>query len=114
MKIFKQFLVKPMSYSKHRKLRLQQSTRLSPLGKANSTRRNLQSAIQIPTPILSVRFPKTGLPEIMHPQITIDRLLGHTVVQEQGARVARHSLSTIAPVVIEATEEVGITIEVEA
>lgn len=103
-----------MSYSKHRKLRLLQSTRLNPLGKANSTRKNLQSATQIPTPTHSVHFRKMGLPETTLPQIPIDRLPGRTVAQEQEARVARHSPSTIAPVAIEATEQVGTTIGVEA
>ena len=103
-----------MSYSKHRKLRLLQSTRLNSLVKASSTRKNLQSAIPIPTPILSVRSPKTGLPEIMLPQITTDRLLGHTVIQEQEVRVARHSLLIMAPVATEAIEEVDIIIGVEA
>ena len=103
-----------MSYSKHRKLRLLQNTELNPSGRANNTRRNLPSAIQTPTPILSVRFPKTGLPGITLPQIIIDQLPDHTVVQERVARVARHSPSTIAPVVIEATEEVGTTTGVEA
>lgn len=102
-----------MSCSKHRKLRLLQSTRLNFLVKASSTRKDLQSAIPIPTPIPSVRFPKTGLPEIMPPQITIDRLLGHTVIQEQEVRMARHNLSTMAPVATEAIEAVDIIIGVE-
>ena len=50
----------------------------------------------------------------MLPQITIDRLPGPTRIQEQAARVARHSPSTMAPVAIEAIEEVGTTTGVEA
>ena len=103
-----------MSYSKHRKLQLLQSTRLNRLGKANSTQKSSQSATQIPTPILSVRFPKTGLPEIMLPQTTIDQLPAHTVVEEREAQVARHNPSTMAPVAIEATEEADTTIGLEA
>lgn len=105
-----------MSCSVHRKLRQLQSTRLNPLVKANSTPRSLQSATPIPTLILSVRSPKTDLPEITPLQTIIDRLPGHTVIQdqEQEVRVALHSRSTMAPAAIEAIEEAGTTIEVEA
>lgn len=103
-----------MSYSKHRKLRLLQSTRLNPSVKANNTPRNSQSATPIHIPILSVRSQRRGLRGTTFLQITADRLPGHTVVQDQEARVARHRGSTMAPVAIEATEEVGTTIGVEA
>ena len=103
-----------MSYSRHRKLRLLQSTRLNPLVKVNSTPKSLRLATPTPTRILSVRSPKTGLLETTLPQIVIDQLLGRTLVQEQEARVARHTLSTMGPVAIEAIEEVGTTTGVEA
>ena len=103
-----------MSCLKLRKLRQLQSTGLNPLVKANSTPRSLQSATPTPTLILSVRSPKTDLPEITPLQTTIDRLPGNTVIQEQEARVAVHSRSTMAPAAIEAIEEAGTTIGVEA
>lgn len=103
-----------MSCSRLRRLRLLQSTRLNPSVKANSTRKGLQSATPTPTPILSARSPKTGLPGITLPQTIIDRLPGHTVVQGQEARAVLHMPSTMGPVAIEAIEEVGITTVVEA
>ena len=104
-----------MSYSELRKLRLPQSTKLSLLVKANSTRKGLQSATPIPTPTLFVRFLKTALPETMLPPITIDRLPDHTAMWGQEPLVARHSPSTtMAPVAIVAIEEEGTTIVVEA
>ena len=103
-----------MSYSEHRKLRLLQSTRLNPLAKANSTSRSLLSATPILTPILSVRSLKTDLPGITPRPTTIDLVLGPTAVQEREARVAPRSPSTMAPAAIEAIEEGGTIIGVEA
>ena len=103
-----------MSCSKHHKLRLLQSTGLNLSAKASNTRKSLLSATPIPTLILSVRFPKTVLPEITLPQILTDRLPHHTVVQEREARVARHNLSTMALVAIEVIGEAVTTIGVEA
>ena len=102
-----------MSFSKHRKLRPLQSTRLNPLVKANSTLRNSLSATPTPTPILSVRSPKTGLHGITPPQITIDRLQGYMVTRGQEARVAAHSLSIVALAAIEVIVGPGTTIGVE-
>lgn len=102
-----------MSFSRHRKLRLLQSTRLNPLVKANSTLRNLLSATPIPTLILSVRSPKTALHGITPPQTTIDRLPGYMVTRGQEARVAVHSLSIVALAAIEVIVGPGTTIGVE-
>ena len=102
-----------MSFSKHRKLRLLQSTRLNPLVKANSTPRNSLSATPIPTPILSVRSPKTGLHGTIPPQTTIDRLPGRMVTRGQEARVAVHSPSIVALAAIEAIVGAGTTTGVE-
>ena len=102
-----------MSFSKHRKLRLLQSTRLNPLVKANSTPKNSLSATPIPTPILSVPSPKTGLHGTTPPQTTIDRLPGHMVTPGQEARLAVHSPSIVDLVAIEVIVGAGTAIGVE-
>ena len=55
-----------------------------------------------------------GLPGTTPPQTTIDRLPDHMVVKEQEAQAAPHNPSTTALVAIEAIEEVGTIIAVEA
>ena len=102
-----------MSFSKHRKLRLLQNTRLNPLVKANSTPRNSLSATPIPTLILSVRSLKTGLHGTTPPQTIIDRLPGHMVTRGQEARVAVHSPSIVALAAIEVIVGAVTTIGVE-
>ena len=103
-----------MYYSKHHKLRLLPSTKLSLLVIVNNSRRNSLSATLILSLILFVRFPRTGLHGTTPPQTIIDRFRVYILIKGQEARLVLHNPSTMAREAIEAIGEVGTIIGVEA